>query len=90
MKRKLFSSCMMIIMPLLAISGCVMVPTGPSVMVLPPQGKPFAQFQAEDYRCRQWARQQIGLSPQEAVNQNVATGAVVGTAIGAEIGRAHV
>jgi len=57
-------------------------------MVLPPAGKPFEQFQAEDVTCRQWARQQIGLSPQEAVNQNTVTGAAVGTVIGAGLGAA--
>ena len=38
---------------------------------------------AEDVICKQWAGQQIGLSPQETVNQNTAAGAVVGTVIGA-------
>ncbi|SEM14046.1 Glycine-zipper containing OmpA-like membrane domain-containing protein [Syntrophus gentianae] len=73
---------------LLLLSGCATVPTGPSVMVLPPPNKPFEQFQAEDAVCRQWAAQQIGLSPQEAVNQNVAAGAIVGTAVGAGLGAA--
>lgn len=73
---------------LLALVGCATIPKGPSVMVLPPQGKPFEQFVAEDTICRQWAAQQIGLSPQETVNQNALTGAVAGTAIGAGIGAA--
>jgi len=73
---------------LLVLGGCATLPTGPSVMVLPPPNKPFEQFQAEDALCRQWAAQQIGLTPQEAVNQNTATGAVVGTAIGAGLGAA--
>ncbi len=66
--------------------ACATVPSGPSVMVLPPAGKPFDQFQAEDALCRQWARRQIGLTPQEAVNQNTMTGAAVGTAVGAGLG----
>jgi hypothetical protein len=73
---------------LLAMAGCATIPTGPSVMVLPPAEKSFEQFQAEDAICRQWARQQIGHSPQETVNQNTATSAIVGTAIGAGIGAA--
>lgn len=73
---------------LLVMGGCATLPTGPSVMVLPPPNKPFEQFQAEDAMCRQWAAQQIGLTPQEAVNQNTATGALVGTAIGAGLGAA--
>ncbi len=64
------------------------MPTGPSVMVLPPRGKSFEQFQAEDATCRQWAAQQIGGSPQETANRNIATGAVAGTAIGAAAGAA--
>ena len=40
---------------LLAALGCVYVPTGPSVMVLPGGGKSFEQFQGDDAVCRQWA-----------------------------------
>jgi hypothetical protein len=71
-----------------ALSGCATVPTGPSVMVLPPQGKSFEAFQADDYACRQWAAQQAGLSPSQTVNQNLATGAAVGTLMGAGLGAA--
>ena len=70
------------------LGGCATVPTGPNVMVLPAAGKPFDQFQAEDASCRQWARQQIGLSPQETVNQNTAAGAAAGTLLGAGLGAA--
>lgn len=68
------------------LAGCATVPAGPSVMVLPPQGKPFEVFQADDATCRQWAQQRIGLSPQDTMNQNTATGAAVGTAVGAGVG----
>ncbi len=73
---------------LLVLGGCATMPTGPSVMVLPPPGKPFEQFQADDAACRQWAAQQIGVNPQEVANQSTATGAVAGTAIGAALGAA--
>jgi hypothetical protein len=72
----------------LVLGGCATLPTGPSVMVLPSPGKPFEQFQADDAVCRQWAGQQIGLSPQDTLNQNTATGAVIGTATGAALGAA--
>lgn len=78
----------LIFFTLLVAVGCATVPTGPSVMVLPPPGKPFDLFQAEDVTCMQWARQQIGLSPQETVNQNTAAGAAIGTAVGAGLGAA--
>jgi hypothetical protein len=73
---------------LLALAGCATLPTGPSVRVLPGEGKPFEQFQADDAICRQWASQQIGNSPQQTANQNTATGAVAGTLIGAGLGAA--
>jgi outer membrane lipoprotein SlyB len=72
---------------LLALSGCVTLPTGPSVNVMPAPGKPFATFQAEDATCRQWAGQHLG-SAQQTYENNVATGAVAGTALGAGVGAA--
>jgi hypothetical protein len=73
---------------LLVLSGCATLPTGPSVRVLPAQGKPFDTFRTEDATCRQWAEQQMGMSTQQAYDKNVATGAVAGTAIGAGLGAA--
>ena len=65
------------------------MPTGPTVMVMPPPGKPFEVFAAEDSACRQWAQQQIGgASPSETANQNLASGAAVGTLVGAGVGAA--
>ena len=72
----------------IALTGCATIPTGPSVMVLPPEGKSFEQFRADDAICRQWAMQQIGHSPQETANQSAVNSALVGTAIGAGIGAA--
>ncbi len=72
----------------LVMTGCATIPTGPSVMALPPPGKSFEQFQADDAICRQWAEQRIGLTPQETANRNTATGAIVGTAVGAGLGAA--
>lgn len=80
-----------IIFPLVAVvvlTGCATIPTGPSVMVLPGAGKPFEQFQADDYVCRQWASQQAGGDPAATANQNMAGAAVVGTVIGAGLGAA--
>ena len=37
------------------LAGCVTVPTGPAVMVLPGSGKSFEQFRADDLDCRQFA-----------------------------------
>src|SRR5262245_18798106 len=69
-------------------TGCVTVPAGPSVMVLPGSGKLFEQFQADDALCRQWAYQQCGITPGDAAVQSGVTSAVLGTAIGAGLGAA--
>lgn len=73
---------------LLILSGCVTVPTGPSVTVFPAPGKPYDLFLSEDAYCRQAAERQIGLAPQQVVNQNAASGAIMGTAIGTGLGAA--
>ena len=77
-----------IILAMAGLSACATVPTGPSVMVFPSPGKPFEVFQAEDLACKQWANQQIGTSPNDVANQNLAAGAVLGTIIGAGLGAA--
>lgn len=71
---------------LMALSGCATLPSGPSVNVLPAQGKSFEKFQGEDATCRQWAERQLGAPVQEGYEQSTATGAVAGTAIGAGVG----
>ena len=73
---------------LLVLTGCATLPIGPSVRVLPAPGKPFEQFMSEDAVCRQWAEQQLGISPQETADRNTATGAIVGTVVGTGVGAA--
>jgi hypothetical protein len=69
-------------------AGCVTLPSGPSVTVLPGTGKPFEQFQVDDGECRQFAAQQSGVSTDQAGASNVAAGATIGTLIGAAAGAA--
>src|SRR5215471_8181143 len=68
------------------LSACVVVPTGPSVLVLPTAGKPLDLFQAEEAGCRQYAQYQIGVAPEQAAAQSAVTSAAVGTAVGAAAG----
>ena len=72
----------------LVLSACATaLPTGPTVMALPPQGKNFAQFQQEDYGCRNYANQQIGYAnPGQVATQNAVGSAAIGTALGAAAG----
>ena len=68
------------------LSACVMVPTGPSVLVLPAVGKPLDLFQADEVWCRRYAQYQIGVAPEEAATQSAVTSAAVGTMVGAAAG----
>jgi len=73
---------------MLMCAGCVTVPIGPTVMVMPGPDKSFEQFQADDAVCRQWSLQQAGGPPQTALVQGTATGAAIGTLAGAGLGAA--
>ena len=74
---------------LLALAGCVSVPSGPSVMSLPGSGMSFDRFRADDQDCRQFASAQVGgASPNQAAADSGVTSAAVGTAIGAAAGAA--
>jgi hypothetical protein len=76
-----------IIGALLLLGGCVSMPTGPGVMVLPGTGKSFDQFRADDMECRQFASSQIGGSTAEQAQVDSAVkSAAVGTAVGALAG----
>lgn len=71
---------------LLLLSACVSMPSGPSVMVLPGNGKSFDQFRAEDADCRQYANSQVGNTPDGAAENSAVKSAVIGTALGAAVG----
>ena len=74
---------------LLAIGGCVTVPTGPAVTAFPGQYKPWDQFRVDDAECRQFASASIGAPTQAAIDASAANAigaAAVGAAAGAIIG----
>ncbi len=72
-----------------SLSACATMPTGPSVMVLPGEGKSFDQFRADDAICRQYAYEQVGgVTGQQAAQSSAVTSAVVGTVLGAAAGAA--
>lgn len=74
---------------LLALAGCVSVPTGPSVLVLPGTGKSFDQFRVDEYDCKQYAYAQVGgTTANEAAQDAGVRSAVIGTALGALAGAA--
>lgn len=74
----------------LALGGCAVAPTAPSVMVLPGSQKSPDQFQADAGACQQQAQVLLANDAQAANNQamtSAAIGTVVGTAAGALIGQ---
>ena len=49
------SVMMVLVVTLLAITGCASLPNGPSVMVLPGTGLTFERFRNDDAVCQQYA-----------------------------------
>lgn len=70
---------------LLALGGCVSVPTGPSVMAMPGTGKSYEQFRSDQGQCQQYAQEAIGGQAASTQN-NAVNSAAAGTAIGAVAG----
>jgi hypothetical protein len=74
---------------LAVLSGCAVIPDGPSTMALPGTGRSFAQFRTDDDACRRFASERVGgQSAQRAAQDTVAGGAIAGAAIGAVAGAA--
>ena len=82
----MFIRWMVLLLGVGVLSACVMVPTGPNVLVLPTVGKPLDLFQAEEVGCRHYAQYQIGAAPEQAATQSAVTSAAVGTVVGAAAG----
>jgi hypothetical protein len=73
-----------------ALGGCAVAPpSGPSVLVLPAQGKSFAAFEAEDGQCRKAAAERVSEARAIAgnrINGSIVLGTVFGASEGALIG----
>jgi len=69
-----------------ALAGCATIPNGPSVAVMPGQGKSFEQFNADDDVCRQYAQKSIGTTAAQNANNAEVTSIAAGTALGAVAG----
>ncbi len=82
---KLKSSAIMLSAAIM-LAGCATIPPGPSVLVMPGNGKSWEAFQADDAVCRQWAQNQAEWNANKTVNENLAGGAIAGGALGAASG----
>lgn len=73
----------------LTLAACTVMPTGPSVMVLPGTGQTFDRFRFDDADCRQYAFVQVGgKTAATSARESAVTSAAVGTAVGALAGAA--
>jgi len=72
----------------LLAAGCVTVPTGPSVMVLPGSRKSFDEFRYDDQVCREYGFQSAGVTTQQAATDAGVASAAIGTGLGAAAGAA--
>jgi hypothetical protein len=75
----------------LALAGCVTVPAGPAVTVMPGPNKNWEQFRADDDVCRRYAEGAIGgpnagQAAADAAAANAVASAAIGAAIGAILG----
>jgi hypothetical protein len=77
-----------VVAALFGLNACAVAPTSPSVLALPANGKPFAQFQQEDMNCRNYAQQQTAGMAEQANNRAVGA-AVLGTGVGAGVGAGY-
>lgn len=73
----------------LVLGACAATPpAGPTVMVLPGDGKNFAQFQQDDMTCRAEAARRVVPPDINSTAAGAAIGTVAGAAAGAAIGAA--
>jgi hypothetical protein len=83
-------SMRLLLVPAIAVvvlSGCVTVPTGPAVMVLPGSRKSFEDFRNDEAACRNYAQAAIGgQTAAQPGNDAAAANAVAGAALGAAAG----
>lgn len=75
------------LLPALLLSACAETPMGPSVMVLPQQGKPYAVFAQEQNFCRSQAQMAVN-GQAERQNHRAILGGLATTALGAGLGAA--
>ena len=68
-----------------SLTACVSAPTGPTVAVMPREGKPFDIFQQEDLFCRNFAANSVRDTSDAALKEG-ATSAAIGAALGAVAG----
>ena len=80
MKRLILSAAL-----ITSLVACVSAPTGPTIAIMPREGKPFDLFQQEDLYCRNFAANSTKDTSDAALKEG-ATSAAIGAALGAVAG----
>jgi hypothetical protein len=83
MKRAVLT--LAIISTVVSLAACVSAPTGPTIAIMPREGKPFDVFQQDDQQCREFAANAIKDTSNAALKEG-ATSAAIGAALGAAAG----
>jgi hypothetical protein len=68
------------------LAACVSAPTGPTITIMPREGKSFEEFKKDDEECRAFAAQSVKEGNTAALKEgaiSTATGAAIGAAAGA-------
>jgi len=68
-----------------SLAACVSAPTGPTIAIMPREGKPFEVFQQDDQQCREFATNAIKDTSNAALKEG-ATSAAIAAALGAAAG----
>ncbi len=90
MARRRFVRALVPLGVAVALAGCAVTPTTPTVIVLPGSQKTQSQFQTDAAACQQQAEGLVAPMAQAANNQaasNVVIGTVIGAAAGALLGQ---
>ncbi|MDD3029945.1 MAG: glycine zipper family protein [Alphaproteobacteria bacterium] len=72
----------------LLLAACAYAPMGPTVRVLPPQGKPFEAFREDQFVCKNYASDQVRGQAESANETGLLQGlggAILGAGLGAAI-----
>ncbi len=88
MQRKslLPNHCLLALMATIVLSACVSAPTGPTITIMPREGKSFEEFKKDDDECRAFAAKSVQDGNTAALKEgaiSTATGAAIGAAAGA-------
>jgi len=83
--KRIISITVLLTSVLTLLAACVSTPTGPTIAVMPREGKPFEVFQQEDRICREFSANSIKDSSNAAL-KDAATSAAVAAALGAAAG----